>query len=75
MSFNEAIELFHRVSHPSNEHSKLTEEQLNKYEGWKTQPGMAQIKLEYVLFFWNLKLFKDLFSIEKGLSILIMKFD
>ena len=43
-----ANELFEQTAHPINERSKLSEEQLNKYETWKTQPGMAQIKLEYV---------------------------
>ena len=51
MSLNEEDEfsiLFQRNSHPINERLKLSEEQLKKYETWKTQPGMAQIKLEYV---------------------------
>ncbi len=47
LSSSSAI-LFQQISHPINEHSKLTEEQLKKYDTWKTQPGMAQIKLEYV---------------------------
>jgi hypothetical protein len=42
-----ANELFQQITHPINERSKLTEEQLSKYDTWKTQPGMAQIKLEY----------------------------
>jgi hypothetical protein len=46
---NQSSILFQQISHPINERLKLTEEQLNKYETWKTQPGMAQIKLEYVL--------------------------
>ncbi len=52
MSLNEqdqSCSLFHQNSHPINEISKLNEEQLKKYETWKTQPAMAQIKLEYVL--------------------------
>ena len=40
--------LFQQSSHSMNEPLKLTEDQLKKYETWKTQPGMAQIKLEYV---------------------------
>ncbi|CAF1179227.1 unnamed protein product [Rotaria sordida] len=53
MSSNEEIQssiLFQRITHPINERSKLTEEQLNKYETWKIQPGMAQIKLEFIDF-------------------------
>jgi hypothetical protein len=45
---DESIVLFQQISHPINERLNLSEEQLNKYETWKTQPGMAQIKLEYV---------------------------
>jgi hypothetical protein len=45
---NQSLILFQQTTHPINEHSKLTEEQLKKYDAWKTQPGMAQIKLEYV---------------------------
>lgn len=40
--------LFEQKSYSINEPAKLTEEQLKKYEAWKIQPGMAQIKLEYV---------------------------
>ncbi|CAF3690354.1 unnamed protein product [Adineta steineri] len=53
MSLNEdeqSHSLFHQTSHPINERSKLNEEYLNKYETWKTQPGMAQIKLEFIDF-------------------------
>ncbi len=46
---NQSFILFQQTSHPINERIKLTEEQLKKYDTWKTQPGMAQIKLEYVL--------------------------
>jgi hypothetical protein len=45
---NQSSILFQQITHPINERLKLTEEQLKKYETWKTQPGMAQIKLEYV---------------------------
>lgn len=52
MSVNEEnhspIVLFERTTHTRNEPSKLNEEQLKKYEAWKIQAGMAQIKLEYV---------------------------
>lgn len=52
MSINEEnlspIVLFEQNSHTRNEPSKLNEEQLKKYEAWKVQAGMAQIKLEYV---------------------------
>jgi hypothetical protein len=53
MSSNEedqSIDLSQQITHPINDRLKLTEEQLNKYEVWKTQPGMAQIKLEYIDF-------------------------
>lgn len=45
---NQSSILFQQISHPINERIKLTEEHLKKYETWKTQPGMAQVKLEYV---------------------------
>jgi hypothetical protein len=45
---NQSSILFQQISNPINERLKLTEEQLKKYETWKTQPGMALIKLEYV---------------------------
>lgn len=48
MSTNEEIQLFQQISHSINERLNLTEEQLKRYETWKIQPGMAQIKLEYV---------------------------
>ena len=52
MSINEEnlspIVLFEQNTHTKNEPSKLNEEQLKKYEAWKIQAGMAQIKLEYV---------------------------
>lgn len=63
--------LFHQTSHPINEISKLNEEQKTKYETWKTQPGMAQIKLEYVRDSIHMIKEKDYFI--KGLLILIMK--
>lgn len=43
---DQALLLFQQSSHPRTERANLTEEQLNKYESWKSQPGMAHIKLE-----------------------------
>ena len=43
---DQALLLFQQSSHPRNERERLTEEQLSKYEHWKSQPGMAHIKLE-----------------------------
>jgi hypothetical protein len=37
-----------QTSHPINERSNLSEQHLTKYETWKSQAGMAQIKLEYI---------------------------
>ena len=45
---DDPLVLAQRSTHTSNDRSLLTEEQLTKAHGWKTQPGMAQIKLEYV---------------------------
>jgi hypothetical protein len=42
----DALVLFQQSTHEQNQRSQLTDEQLNKYESWKSQPGMAQIKLE-----------------------------
>ena len=43
---DQALLLFQQSSHPRNERARLTEEQLTRYESWKSQPGMAHIKLE-----------------------------
>ncbi|UJR09599.1 hypothetical protein I4U23_013834 [Adineta vaga] len=47
---NTSHSLFQQTSHTLNESTKLSEEQLNKYEAWKSQPAMAQIKLQFVDF-------------------------
>ncbi|CAF4468833.1 unnamed protein product, partial [Rotaria sp. Silwood2] len=77
MSSNEEDQysiLFHRVSHPINDRSKLTEEQLNKYETWKTKPGMAQIKLEFIDFDHEVRLSVEHLN-EKDKKLLIVTND
>ena len=46
MSSDQVEILAQQSSYEPNDRSKLTEEQLERYEHWKIQNGMAQIKLE-----------------------------
>jgi hypothetical protein len=46
MSSDQVEILAQRSSCEPNDRSKLSEEQLQRYENWKNQNGMAQIKLE-----------------------------
>ena len=46
MSSDEIEILVQRSSSTPNDRTKLTEDQLNRYEHWKNQAAMAQIKLE-----------------------------
>jgi len=47
---DEALVLSQQNLDRKTDRSKLTDEQLSKYDNWKNQPGMAQIKLEFIDF-------------------------
>lgn len=53
---NEALVLSQQNLERITIRSNLTDEQMNKYEHWKIQPGMAQIKLEYIDFDHEIRL-------------------
>lgn len=47
---NDAHSLSQHSSRTPNDVSRLSEEQLKKFEMWKTQAAMAHIKIEYIDF-------------------------